>query len=162
MAFSENTKTEIQIRKFKAKTILLFFIVITITVGVVSFIITRKSSNEMQNKVVNLVAQGNRQQINNVNSYLGKIEDTAALLFSDELYYEFDATAPALDTFEKLQTEKTIKNRLDDLGILENFSDFGIVYADDSTIGWISNTTIQLFPNGGLFAYLDNNINITS
>ena len=68
----------------------------------------------------------------------------------------------ALDTFEKLQTEKTIKNRLDDLGILENFSDFGIVYADDSTIGWISNTTIQLFPNGGLFAYLDNNINITS
>lgn len=25
MAFSENTKTEIQIRKFKAKTILLFF-----------------------------------------------------------------------------------------------------------------------------------------
>lgn len=159
MAFSENTKTEIQIRKFKAKTILLFFIVITITVGVVSFIITRKSSNEMQNKVVNLVAQGNRQQINNVNSYLGKIEDTAALLFSDELYYEFDATAPALDTFEKLQTEKTIKNRLDDLGILENFSDFGIVYADDSTIGWISNTTIQLFPNGGLFAYLDNNIN---
>lgn len=115
----------------------------------------------MQNKVVNLVAQGNRKQINNVNSYLGKIEDTAALLFSDELYYEFDATAPALDTFEKLQTEKTIKNRLDDLGILENFSDFGIVYADDSTIGWISNTTIQLFPNGGLFAYLDNNINIT-
>ena len=116
----------------------------------------------LKNKVVNLVAQGNRQQINNVNSYLGKIEDTAALLFSDELYYEFDATAPALDTFEKLQTEKTIKNRLDDLGILENFSDFGIVYADDSTIGWISNTTIQLFPNGGLFAYLDNNINITS
>ena len=33
------------------------------------------------------------------------------------------------------------------------------MYADDSTIGWISNTTIQLFPNGGLFAYLDNNIN---
>ena len=71
MAFSENTKTEIQIRKFKAKTILLFFIVITITVGVVSFIITRKSSNEMQNKVVNLVAQGNRQQINNEKS-IGK------------------------------------------------------------------------------------------
>ena len=88
MVFSENTKTEIQIRKFKAKTILLFFIVITITVGVVSFVITRKSSNAMQNKVVNLVAQGNRQQINNVNSYLGKIEDMAALLFSDELYYE--------------------------------------------------------------------------
>ena len=43
MAFSENTKTEIQIREFKAKTILLFFIVITITVGIVSFIITRKS-----------------------------------------------------------------------------------------------------------------------
>ena len=36
MAFSENTKTEIQIREIKAKTILLFFIVITITVGVVS------------------------------------------------------------------------------------------------------------------------------
>lgn len=159
MAFSDNTKTEIQIRKFKARLILIFFVVITITVGIVSFIITRKSSDEMQNKVVNLVAQGNRQQINNVNSYLGKIEDTAALLFSDDLYYEFDATAQELDAFEKLQTEKTIKDRLDDLGILENFSDFGIVYADDSTIGWISNTTIQLFPNGGLFSYLDNNIN---
>ena len=67
----------------------------------------------MKNKVVNLVAQGNRQQINNVNSYLGKIEDTAALLFSDELYYEFDATAPALDTFEKLQTEKTHRIKAD-------------------------------------------------
>ena len=46
----------------------------------------------MKSKVVNLIQANTQLQISNLNQYLGRIEDTAALLFSDDIYCEYDAT----------------------------------------------------------------------
>ena len=37
------------------------------------------------------------------------------------------------------------------IGLMENYSDFGIVYADDHSVGWVSHGTQDLFPDGGLY-----------
>ena len=158
MPFNNNTKTDIQIRRFTFRIVIVFLLAITVATGTITLILTRKSSQEMKSKVVNLIQANTQLQISNLNQYLGRIEDTAALLFSDDIYCEYDATKEAQDAFEKIQQETAIEKRLQDINILQNFSDFGIVYADDSSLGSISNTTLELFPDGGLYAYLEGHI----
>lgn len=149
MSFNNNTKTDIQIRRFTFRIVIVFLLAITVATGTITLILTRKSSREMKSKVVNLIQANTQLQISNLNQYLGRIEDTAALLFSDDIYCEYDATKEGQDAFEKIQQETAIEKRLQDINILQNFSDFGIVYADDSSLGAISNTTLELFPDGG-------------
>ena len=151
MPFNNNTKTDIQIRRFTFRIVIVFLLAITVATGTITLILTRKSSQEMKSKVVNLIQANTQLQISNLNQYLGRIEDTAALLFSDDIYCEYDATKEGQDAFEKIQQETAIEKRLQDINILQNFSDFGIVYADDSSLGSISNTTLELFPDGGLY-----------
>ena len=158
MPFNNNTKTDIQIRRFTFRIVIVFLLAITVATGTITLILTRKSSQEMKSKVVNLIQANTQLQISNLNQYLGGIEDTAALLFSDDIYCEYDATKEGQDAFEKIQQETAIEKRLQDINILQNFSDFGIVYADDSSLGSISNTTLELFPDGGLYAYLEGHI----
>ena len=92
MPFNNNTKTDIQIRRFTFRIVIVFLLAITVATGTITLILTRKSSQEMKSKVVNLIQANTQLQISNLNQYLGRIEDTAALLFSDDIYCEYDAT----------------------------------------------------------------------
>ena len=130
MSFNNNTRTDIQIRRFTFRIVIVFLLAITVATGTITLILTRKSSREMKSKVVNLIQANTQLQISNLNQYLGRIEDTAALLFSDDIYCEYDATKEGQDAFGKIQRETAIEKRLQDINILQNFSDFGIVYAD--------------------------------
>lgn len=158
MAFTDRTKTEKTIQVFVIHIAIVIVIAFIVAAGLTSYVITMHSANEMQNKVVKLIHSSNRQQIDNVNLYLEKVEDTAALFFSDESYYEYDATAEHADEFERIQQQKMLQKRIEDLSVLQNFSDFGVIYSNDVTVGWISNTIVQMFPNGGLYDYMSSQI----
>ncbi len=158
MAFTDHTKTEKTIKVFVIHLVIAIVIAFIVAAGLISYVITMHSANEMQNKVVKLIHSSNRQQIDNVNLYLEKVEDTAALFFSDASYYEYDATSASADEFERIQQEKVLQKRIEDLSVLQNFSDFGIVYSNDTTVGWISNTIVQMFSEGGLYDYMDSQI----
>lgn len=110
MPFNNNTKTDIQIRRFTFRIVIVFLLAITVATGTITLILTRKSSQEMKSKVVNLIQANTQLQISNLNQYLGRIEDTAALLFSDDIYCEYDATKEGQDAFEKIQQETAIEN----------------------------------------------------
>lgn len=158
MAFTDRTKTEKKIQVFVIHFAIAIVIAFIVAAGLISYVVTTHSANEMQNKVVKLIHSSNKQQIDNVNLYLEKVEDTAALFFSDPSYYEYDATADYADEFERIQKETVLQKRIEDLSILQNFSDFGIVYSNDVTVGWISNTIVQMFPDGGLYDYMNSQI----
>lgn len=152
MPFNNNTKTDIQIRRFTFRIVHCVFACHHSCNRNHHFDHDKKILPGNETKVVNLIQANTQLQISNLNQYLGRIEDTAALLFSDDIYCEYDATKEGQDAFEKIQQETAIEKRLQDINILQNFSDFGIVYADDSSLGSISNTTLELFPDGGLYA----------
>lgn len=152
------SKSEIQLQKMQVRMCILFGAAIITIATAISSIITEISILKMQDKVVDLLQMNNEQKINNVNAYLERIENNAALFFSDDLYCEYDATTEDMEAFDKIQVENQIMERIQDLAVLENYSDFGIVYRDDSCLGWLSNTTMQAFPSGGLFQYLENHI----
>jgi diguanylate cyclase (GGDEF)-like protein len=98
-----------------------------------------------------LTATNSKQLGLNINSYLDKVETTATLLFADEEYYQYDATDSSLDEYTQLKIEEKIADRIVDLGLMENFADFGIVYANDHTVGWISHLTEEMFQDGGMY-----------
>lgn len=136
---------EKQIQKFQTNILLLFSgTIILLTVFLTSFILQR-SENAMRENVSRLVAANSKQLQLNINSYLEKMETTATLLFADESYYLYDETNPKLDEYDKIKSEEAIMNRIVDLGLMNNFSDFFIVYSDDHTVGWLSKGTAALF-----------------
>lgn len=155
---NKNNKIDNGIKNYSFR---LFFIFLGLAVCVtvfVSVLLLKKTGETVQSKVSSLVRITTYQQMLNVDTYMDKIKTITSMLFSDELYYNYDATTDELDDFEKIQIEQQILNRIQDLGILSNFSDFGIVYADDHTVGWISDTTYKMYPNGGMYKAFSNNI----
>lgn len=138
---------------------MLFAVGMAVMVFSVTGMLLRRTDETLQNYVSNLVAADSRQLELNIESYLEKVEKTAALLFSDEKYYAFDATDPSLGKYDKIQSEDEIEKEIVRLGLTENFSDFGIVYANDENIGMISEVTNEMFPGGGLYQEFSSSIN---
>ena len=148
-----------KIRRIQFGEFVLFAVGMAVMVFSVTGILLRRTDETLQNYVSNLVAADSRQLELNIESYLEKVEKTAALLFSDEKYYAFDATDPSLDKYDKIQSEDEIEKEIVRLGLTENFSDFGIVYANDENIGMISEVTNEMFPGGGLYQEFSSLIN---
>jgi diguanylate cyclase (GGDEF)-like protein len=109
------------------------------------------SNNVIKTKVSGLIAADSRQLQMNINTYLETVEDTMALLFAEDEYYQYDATDESIDDYTKIKIEDSITDRIVDLGLIENFADFGIIYANDDKIGWISNITLNLFSKGEMY-----------
>lgn len=118
---------------------------------IINYMLISSSNDSMKRQISGLVASNTHQMELNIDSYFKKVEKVAALLFSDETYYAYDATQPPSEQYDKIQAEDTINEKIVDLGLMENFSDFGIIYANDETIGWISQTTQAEFTDGGIY-----------
>ena len=125
---------------------------------VISFILLRSLRRTTEDKISYFIAADAHQMELNVNNYLDNVQQVTALLFSDKNYYLYDETDPSLSDYEKIQYETAIQNRIVDLGMMYNFCDFGIVYSDDNTTGWISQVTNQLFKDGGIYSFFSSAI----
>jgi diguanylate cyclase (GGDEF)-like protein len=149
---AKNNKTiSSNIKKLQLQILVIFITIVFIMTTAVVVVILGKSSSSTKKTVSGLVAANSSQLEMNINSYLSKVETTAALLFSDDDYYQYDATDESLDEYTKVKSEEKIQARIVDLGLMENYADFGIVYANDYTVGWISLTTSGMFPSGGMY-----------
>lgn len=152
---SKGKKREFHLRKLVMKLFLAFIGIMIGTNLLLSLVILQRSSDVVQDKISTWIGVNNRQQMLNINSYIDKVEETTALFFSEDSYCEYDATDEEMDEFDKIQQETAITNRIQDLGVMNNFCDFGIVYSNDHGLGWISNTTYAMFPEGGMPLYLN-------
>ncbi|MEE0954482.1 MAG: sensor domain-containing diguanylate cyclase [Eubacterium sp.] len=131
-------------------TILMAAILVAVSL-LVNWMVVSSSNESMKQQITGLISSNTHQMELNIDSYFQKVEKVAALLFSDKAYYEFDATDTSLDQYDKIQAEDAINKDIVDLGLMENFSDFGIVYANDESVGWISQTTQAEFAEGGMY-----------
>lgn len=145
---SEHILREERYRKAQVRMVICFCILIVGISVFLSLTLLSRFNTILQGKVATLVSADTRQLELNINSYLEKIETTATLLFSDEIYFTYDATDPSVEKYDQLRSEEIIGSRITDLGIMENFSDFVIVYSNEHTVGWLSKTTQSLFPDG--------------
>lgn len=138
---------KIQLKQLAAAVLLIFVFMIVAC----SFLVFR-SEQLVQDNMSRLVGTDTEQIELNVSNYLSRIEDTAQLMFTDESYYAYDPVTSDLDAYGKIQAENAVRNRIIDIGSTQNFSDFGVVYANDEHLGWISQTTLGLFSDGGMYS----------
>lgn len=89
----------------------------------------------------------------NIDNFLETVETVCSLLYSDEAYYGYYDTNPDLSDYDKVIAKDAITTRIIDLGMMMNFSDFGVIYSNDRSAGWISQTTGSMFTNGGTYDY---------
>ena len=126
MSANSRNRTEYEISKARRRFAIIFLAAVVATAGMISFIITKQAVDNMRSKIVNLISSNNQQLGYNVDNYLVGIEDTVALFFSDDQLCEYDATDDSLDEFTRIQQEAAIQNRISDLGVFDNFTDFGV------------------------------------
>ncbi len=137
---------------YQIELLVVFVTIILVVTAILSFVILGLSGRVLKRMSSDLIAANSRQLELNINSYLERAETISTLLFSDESYYLYDATDESLSEYDKIKCEEKIRDRIVDIGLMENYSDFGIIYSDDHRVGWISHGTQELFPEGGLYA----------
>ncbi len=131
-------------------TVLSSVIILAMSLFIALFVISQTNTS-MKKQVSNLIAADAHQLEMNIDSYLNEVEKITTLLFSDEAYYNYDATDPSLSEYDRIQAAEVIREKIIDVGLMQNFSDFAIVYADDQTVGWVSQVTKADFADGGLY-----------
>ncbi len=148
-------------KTLQIEIVLVFSAILLVVTTFLALVILRLSGEAMQRTASQLIAANSRQLELNINSYLERMETTCTLLFSDEAFYLYDATDESQDEYSRIKSEETIRSRIVDIGLMENYSDFGIVYANDHKVGWISHGTEHLFPEGDFYDTFSNYITNT-
>lgn len=147
-----------KIRRIIFTIAIIYVLMIAVVVGFLSYTIMKRCEGYMMSETSSLIAANSRQLELNINAYLEKIEKNVALMFSDEDYYLYDATNSRIDEYDKIQYEADISNRIIDLGLMENYADFCIVYSNDHTVGWVSKTTENMYAEKSMYEDLSSYI----
>lgn len=140
-----------RLRNYQLEMLLVFAVIIAGVTIVVDLVVVDRSKTALQNKVSELIAINSRQIELNIDAYLDRMETTPTLLYSDETYYSYDATDSSISAYDKVKTEEAITDRIIDIGLMNNYNDFGIIYADDHKVGWVSQGTQNLFEDSPLY-----------
>ncbi|MBQ7265462.1 MAG: GGDEF domain-containing protein [Firmicutes bacterium] len=141
------------LRKYSRNVLIIFFIAVLLFDVVFTTITTNYISSKMANKLSMLSYSNTYQQKNNVDTYLSEVMDTASLFFSDAAYYDYDPIANEYEEIEMMQASKVLEERIQDVGVLKNFSDFGVIFSDNSTIGWMSEGTLKTLAHEDMFKF---------
>lgn len=145
-------------RRLQIKLLTVFgAIILSVTVFLSTFILSF-ASKTIREKTSELVQTNNRQLQLSINSYLDSVTDVAALMFSNGDFYGYDATDESLDEYTRVTQEEEILNRIVDLAIMKNFSDFAIVYRNNHTVGWISQVTEKMFLEEDMYAFFSEHL----
>ncbi len=121
-------------------------IVLAAVVGITLFSLQRNET-VMKEKVSSMASSLNVQMKLKLDEYLSRLESQAALAFSVENVYTYDAANEKNDEYEAINIEKQIDEELKKFCLMDNFVDYGIVYSNNHTVGKISNGTTKLFGN---------------
>lgn len=150
--------TSDRLNRLTYKLNLSYIILLVVSILIISVVTLNKCNDTLKNNVQVLTNSLNIQTKLNVESYLNSLEDTATLIFADEINYTYDPTDPTLDDETKIRIESIISKRLYELCIMENFCDYGILYSDNTSTGKISNGTSNLL-DGNMYEVFQNTIN---
>lgn len=140
-----------RVHKFIQSVTIIIVAMSVISSFLLTFAITRQCETYMLEEASALIAADATQLQLNINTYMDRIEDNVALMFSDEEYYGYDRTTTTLEEYDRIQIENKIAERIIDLGALENYGDFCVVYADDNTVGWKSKTTGNMYGDVSIY-----------
>ena len=153
----QQKKTNQFLRRYRRNLIIIFMTAIVLFDILLTTGVSYYASKTMNRKISMLMNANTYQQAMNIDSYFENIKDTVSLFFSDEVYYTYDATK-VMSEIEKKEKEDIILERVRSLAVLENYSDFGVVYADNSYIGWLSEGMFEMLAHDEMYGFFERHI----
>lgn len=142
---------EEKFRKIQMRTVGLFTILILGVSLYLTVLLSGQADNTLKETAALLIAAHDNQLEMNVDSYLAKVEKAASLLFGSEEYCTYDPGNSSMDPYERQRIVNSMEDRINDLGMLDNYTDFSVVYNNGDSIGWISNQTRSMYPTTGMY-----------
>lgn len=141
---TDGEQTQSDLGKIRFRLLMSNFVLISIAVLLVSFVTITTTYGVMRNKTSSLLSALNMQIKLSIDSYFDNMESPAVLVFANEDTYQFDPTTETDD--EKVRQKlDVISNRLMEISLMRNYSDFGIVYRNGDYAGRISDGTTKMF-----------------
>lgn len=90
-----------------------------------------------------LISSSNLQTKSNITSYMNKLEDISKSLFSNSDYVKYDASAAVKDGYQDIIMQGKLTDFFTSQSLLDNYSDFGIIYKNNYTVGIVSEGTLN-------------------
>lgn len=90
-----------------------------------------------------LISSSNLQTKSNITSYMNKLEDISKSLFSNSDYVKYDASAAVRDAYQDIIMQEKLTDFFTSQSLLDNYSDFGIIYKNNYSVGIISEGTLK-------------------
>ncbi|MEE3420361.1 MAG: diguanylate cyclase [Lachnospiraceae bacterium] len=135
------------------RTIVVSVIIIMAMTASFLLLFVKRTNRSISRNMTSMMAANSQQLKSNMDNYLDQVENYARLMFGNEEFIRFTTTNPSISAYDRTRIKGEIGDYIEGLGFSINFSDFGIVYSDDDSVGRISQTTSGLFSNGGMYDY---------
>ena len=142
----------------KNKLILTYVTIAFIPILIVSALSFGINKVILTNKVSNLSNNVSVQAKLNIDNYLNQIEDAASLIFAHDNILTFNPSNSSLSEYDITNTKNEIDEYLLSISLLQNFTDFSLIYEDGTTIGKISETTKKLYNMNTLYSDLKSTV----
>ncbi|MEQ3339566.1 methyl-accepting chemotaxis protein [Clostridium butyricum] len=142
----------------KNKLILTYVAIAFIPIVIVSSVSFIINKTILTTKVSNLSNNVSIQAKLNIDNYLNEIEDSTSLVFAHDNILTFTPLNPSLSQYDITNTENEIDEYLLSISLLQNFTDFSLIYKDGSTIGKISETTTKIYNMNTLYSELKSTV----
>ena len=138
-------------KSFRTRVTIFFSIAIFLLTIFVTAVPMGGTLNSLRESFSDLMTSSTKQLGANIDANFGWVEKTATLMFSVPGVYEFDPVTNSYTEYQKLQVENEIDDLIEQLGVMGNYADFGIIYSNDYHIGWISEKMSSQYMDGGMY-----------
>ena len=142
----------------KNKLILTYVAIAFIPILIVSSLSFIINKTILTNKVSNLSNNVSIQVKLNIDNYLNEIEDATSLVFAHDNILTFSPSNSSLNEYDITNLKNEIDEYLLSISLLQNFTDFSLIYEDGTTIGKISETKKKLYNMNTLYSDLKSTI----
>ncbi|WP_455794086.1 methyl-accepting chemotaxis protein [Clostridium butyricum] len=142
---------ENSLKKKLLKSYILISFIPIVLISTLTYVNVRYS---LTNKVTELSKSINSQTKLNIDKYIIGIENSTSTAFSNSKIVNFNPKNNE-DPYKTLNDKKEIEEDLRSLSLLNNCTDFALIYDEGTTIGQLSKITTKLFNTGTIYEQLN-------
>ncbi|WP_459479793.1 methyl-accepting chemotaxis protein [Clostridium saccharoperbutylacetonicum] len=149
-------------KSLNGKLIITYIVISFIPILLISTLTYINNKKILTTKVSNLSNETSVQTKLNIDSYLSQIENATSLVFAHDNILVFNPNNKLLDKYQIEKTKTEIDDYLQSISLLQNFTDFALIYNDGTTIGKISETTNKLYDLHTIYSNLSHSVNVNN
>ncbi|WP_124100861.1 diguanylate cyclase [Ruminococcus sp. Marseille-P6503] len=136
---------ENKLKKLRNRLIAVYTILGIILSAAAGSLIICNSNQSLEAQLENHTLSLASQYRKSMNSFLLRIEKAGTSIFEDDETIAYYPPENGVKTFEELQQEQQLTDKMISLSLMENYCDFGIIYRNGESAGKISDGTSDIF-----------------